>query len=89
MKNELPKSGIVRRKINEHYLIYDGDNHEAVQAFVKPFDSHVTKKKNKMQIVTSRGATVVEPGEVIIKGFENRIEIFSQSEFEETYQLTG
>ncbi|MFD1124739.1 hypothetical protein ACFQ22_05085 [Lentilactobacillus raoultii] len=53
--------------------------------FVKPLDSHVTKKKNKIQIVTPRGATSVEPNEVVVKSLGDRIEIFTQEEFEQVY----
>jgi hypothetical protein len=79
--------GKAHRKIDESYIIYDGDNHEEVSDFVKPLESHVTKKKNKIQIVTPRGATSLEPGEIAVKSPGNRIEIFSQEEFAQVYTI--
>lgn len=80
-------TGKAKRKVEETYIVYDGENHDDVMNFVKPLDSHVTKKKNKIQIVTPRGATSAEPEEVIVKSPGNRIEIFSQDEFAAVYDV--
>ena len=80
-------TGTAHRKIEELFIVYDGQNHEAVMEFLKPLESHITKKKNKIQVITQNGATSIEPEQVIVKGYQNRIEIFSQSEFLATYSL--
>lgn len=78
-------TGIAHRKIDEAFMVYDGKNHEAVMNFLEPLQSHITKKKNKIQVTTPNDAAAIEPDQVIVKGDQNRIEIFSQAAFLATY----
>lgn len=82
-------SGIAHRKIDESFIVYDGENQKAVMDFLKPLESHITKKKNKIQVITQNGATSIEAGQVVVKGYQDRIEIFSQPDFLETYEIQG
>ncbi len=79
--------GRAHRKIDEQFIIYDGENHDAVMTFLQPLESHITKKKNKIQVITQNGATSIEEGQVIVKGYQDRIEIFSQDDFLATYEI--
>lgn len=80
-------AGVAHRKIDESFMVYDGENHEAVMNFLKPFESHITKKKNKIQVITQSGAAAIEPDQVVVKGYQNRIEIFPQADFLATYEV--
>ncbi|KRM38470.1 hypothetical protein [Lentilactobacillus parafarraginis] len=82
-------SGQAQRKKREPFIIFTGDNQDDVQKFLQPLVSHLTKKKNKLQVVTPQGALSISPQEVVVKENKQRIAVLSQVEFEQLFNVVN
>lgn len=68
-------------------MVYNGGKHEAIMNFLKPLESHITKKKNKIQVITQNGATAIDPIKWLSKDTRIGLKFFSQAGLLATYEI--
>lgn len=71
------------------FILFIGENHEAVISFCKGANATRTKKKNKIQIVTEKGSVSVGPGEVVLRNVFNYYSVYTVEEFDYLYKING